>query len=63
VTVVAVLGNHDYESEKADEVKKILADAGITVLDGDFRRDPRGGLRRRQGLRGRLRRARAAVVG
>ena len=35
VPVVAVLGNHDYESEKADEVKKILADAGITVLDGD----------------------------
>jgi len=35
VPVVAVLGNHDYESEKADEVKKIFADAGITVLDGD----------------------------
>lgn len=35
VPVVAVLGNHDYESEKADEVKQILTDAGITVLDGD----------------------------
>ena len=35
VPVVAVLGNHDYESEKASEVKQILADAGVAVLDGD----------------------------
>src|SRR5438046_3081119 len=35
VPVVAVLGNHDYESEKAPEVKQILADAGVAVLDGD----------------------------
>ena len=33
--VVAVLGNHDFESGQQDEVKKILADSGITVLDGD----------------------------
>ncbi|HEX5760284.1 MAG TPA: metallophosphoesterase [Thermoanaerobaculia bacterium] len=35
VPVVAVLGNHDYESGKPEEVKNILADAGITLLDGD----------------------------
>src|SRR5690348_18222258 len=32
---VAVLGNHDYESGNPDEVKQILCDAGITLLDGD----------------------------
>jgi len=31
---IAVLGNHDFESGKADEVVKILADAGVTMLDG-----------------------------
>jgi Icc-related predicted phosphoesterase len=30
-----VLGNHDFESDKSDEVRQILADAGVTVLDGD----------------------------
>jgi Icc-related predicted phosphoesterase len=35
VPVVAVLGNHDYESDKAGEVKQILADAGVAVLDGE----------------------------
>jgi Icc-related predicted phosphoesterase len=33
--VVAVLGNHDYESGAADQVKAILGDAGVHVLDGD----------------------------
>jgi Icc-related predicted phosphoesterase len=33
--IVAVLGNHDYESGKAGEVTKILCDAGVRVLDGD----------------------------
>jgi Icc-related predicted phosphoesterase len=33
--VVAVFGNHDYESGHADEVRAILADAGVRVLDGD----------------------------
>ena len=32
---IGVLGNHDFESGKADEVVKILADAGVTMLDGD----------------------------
>lgn len=31
---IAVLGNHDYESEQQDEVQQILTNAGITVLDG-----------------------------
>ncbi len=35
VPVVAVLGNHDYEGGKQDEIKKILSDSGIQVLDGD----------------------------
>jgi Icc-related predicted phosphoesterase len=33
VPVVAVLGNHDYQSDAEDEVTKILADAGIIVLE------------------------------
>jgi Icc-related predicted phosphoesterase len=33
--VAAVLGNHDYESEKQDEVRQILSDAGVVILDGD----------------------------
>jgi Icc-related predicted phosphoesterase len=35
VPVVAVLGNHDYESGKQDEVRQILLDAGVKMLDGD----------------------------
>jgi len=31
---IAVLGNHECESDKQDEVKAILADAGIVLLDG-----------------------------
>ena len=31
----AVLGNHDFESDKQDEIRQILTDAGVTVLDGD----------------------------
>jgi Icc-related predicted phosphoesterase len=31
----AVLGNHDIESSRQDEVRQILVDAGITMLDGD----------------------------
>jgi Icc-related predicted phosphoesterase len=30
-----VLGNHDMESGHTEEVKKILADAGVILLDGD----------------------------
>jgi Icc-related predicted phosphoesterase len=35
IPIVAVLGNHDYESDRADEVKQILVDAGVHMLDGD----------------------------
>ena len=35
VPLVGVLGNHDFESGKQDEVTTILRDAGMTVLDGD----------------------------
>lgn len=35
VPVVAVLGNHDYESGQEAEVVKIMSDAGVKMLDGD----------------------------
>jgi Icc-related predicted phosphoesterase len=35
LTVVAVLGNHDVESGKGEEIRQILNDAGVTILDGD----------------------------
>ncbi len=34
IPVLAVLGNHDYESGHQDEVQKILTGEGIRVLDG-----------------------------
>lgn len=35
IPVVAVLGNHDFESGMQDDVKQILTAAGVQVLDGD----------------------------
>lgn len=35
IPVLAVLGNHDYESGKPDEVVRILGGAGVRVLDGE----------------------------
>jgi Icc-related predicted phosphoesterase len=35
IPAVAVLGNHDFESGKQDEVRRIVSDAGLAVLDGD----------------------------
>jgi Icc-related predicted phosphoesterase len=35
VPIVAVLGNHDFESGQQDTVKEILCEGGIQVLDGD----------------------------
>jgi Icc-related predicted phosphoesterase len=32
---LAVLGNHDYEAGAADEIRHILSDAGVLILDGD----------------------------
>ena len=34
IPVVAVLGNHDYQSGHAEEVKKILKAAKVTILEG-----------------------------
>jgi Icc-related predicted phosphoesterase len=35
VPVIAVLGNHDYHSDRQDEIRKILEDKGIQVLEGE----------------------------
>jgi Icc-related predicted phosphoesterase len=35
IPVVAVLGNHDFESGHQQEISKILQDAGVAVLDGE----------------------------
>lgn len=35
IPVVAVLGNHDYESGAEAEIRQILTDAGVAVLDGE----------------------------
>jgi Icc-related predicted phosphoesterase len=35
VPMVGVLGNHDYESNRMAEVRRILSDAGVTLLDGE----------------------------
>src|SRR6185295_13103424 len=35
IPVIAVLGNHDYESGKQHEIRQILIDGGVTVLDGE----------------------------
>lgn len=34
VPVVAVLGNHDYETDREDEVRRVLESANVTVLEG-----------------------------
>jgi Icc-related predicted phosphoesterase len=35
VPMVAVLGNHDHEAEQGDQLKEMLTEVGISVLDGD----------------------------
>lgn len=35
IPIVAVLGNHDFESSQQGEIVKILADAGVVTLDGE----------------------------
>jgi Icc-related predicted phosphoesterase len=35
VPAVAVLGNHDYHGDRQDEIRKILGDGGIHVLEGE----------------------------
>ena len=34
IPIVAVLGNHDFESGRQDQVRDIIANAGVQVLDG-----------------------------
>ncbi|MFP8903016.1 MULTISPECIES: metallophosphoesterase family protein [Streptomyces] len=35
VPVIAVLGNHDHQDERPEEVTAVLRDAGVTVLEGE----------------------------
>lgn len=35
IPIVAVLGNHDYESGQPDQVRRILTESGVRVLDGE----------------------------
>jgi Icc-related predicted phosphoesterase len=35
IPIVAVLGNHDAESGREQEVRHVLTESGVTVLDGD----------------------------
>lgn len=35
VPKLAVLGNHDYEAGRQEDVRHILSDAGVVILDGD----------------------------
>ena len=35
IPIVAVLGNHEFESDRQDEVAQILTDVGVRILDGD----------------------------
>lgn len=35
IPVVAVLGNHDFESDQTTEIMQILGDVGVHLLDGD----------------------------
>jgi Icc-related predicted phosphoesterase len=35
IPILAVLGNHEYESGQTAEVERVLSDAGVVFLDGD----------------------------
>ncbi|HYE71877.1 MAG TPA: metallophosphoesterase, partial [Blastocatellia bacterium] len=35
IPIIAVLGNHDFESGQSQEVQQILTEAGVKVLDGE----------------------------
>jgi Icc-related predicted phosphoesterase len=35
IPIIAVLGNHDFESGHADKVVEVLCEAGVHMLDGD----------------------------
>jgi Icc-related predicted phosphoesterase len=63
IPVLAVLGNHEYESGKQDEVKKIFSDAGTMVLDGDAREIDGVGFVGVKGFAGGFRRACSRSLG
>ena len=63
IPMVAVLGNHDYESGQQDEVAKNPRRRRRHDARRRHHRDPRHRLRRRQGLRRRIRPARARPLG
>lgn len=35
IPIVAILGNHDFESDQQGEVRQILTDSGVVMLDGE----------------------------
>jgi Icc-related predicted phosphoesterase len=35
IPIVAVLGNHDFESDEQEDIVKVLSDVGVHLLDGD----------------------------
>jgi Icc-related predicted phosphoesterase len=35
VPVIAVLGNHDHQSDQPDDVRRVLEDAGVIMLEGE----------------------------
>lgn len=35
IPMIGVLGNHDFESGRPDEVRRVLCDAGVRMLDGE----------------------------
>ena len=45
IPVIAVLGNHDWHLDRADEISAVLSDAGVTVLDRASTIVETGGLR------------------
>jgi Icc-related predicted phosphoesterase len=36
IPVVGVLGNHDYDHNEQDEIRKVLSEIGVNILDGDM---------------------------
>jgi Icc-related predicted phosphoesterase len=37
IPMLGVLGNHDYESGKPEDIRRIMCEAGVVMLDGDSR--------------------------
>jgi Icc-related predicted phosphoesterase len=35
IPMIGVLGNHDYESGRQEEIKRILSESGLKILDGE----------------------------